>query len=202
MRELCLRCDVPNHVFGDGVKRNSEGVLLARALALAGHYERAWQEVPILFRHCISDVKAYAKVPTSVAQLVFRAGHRVQTQRLPSVEIELRRALSTAFESGETFDRHLLEQIMQRATPGTMVARMNFVVTDELLEHLRQQPNMSRAIRAAVLQHPTPPPFIWHGGERNCITARVQQDAWDLISQQDDASAYVEACCRQAYSLP
>jgi len=201
MRELCLRCDVPNHIFPEGVKRNSEGVLLARALALAGHYERAWQEVPILFRHCIGDVKAYAQVPTTVALQVFRAGHREQSERLPHVGIELRKVLSAAFESGQTPDRHLLEQIMQRATPGTMVSRMCFMVTDELLEVLRQHPNMSRAIRAAVLQHPNAPPFVWKGGARNCITARLQQDAWDLISQHEDASAYVESCCRAAYQL-
>jgi hypothetical protein len=201
MRELCLRCDVPNHIFPEGVKRNSEGVLLARALALAGHYERAWAEVPLIFRHCIGDVKAYAQVPTTVALQVYRAGHRSHAERAPNAGTELRRAISAAFESGEVPDRDLLEQIMQRATPGTMVARMCFMVTDDLLEVLRQHPNMSRAIRAAVLQHPDAPPFKWKGGARNCITARLQQDAWDLISQHEDASAYVESCCRAAYQL-
>lgn len=192
---LGLQTEVPHHIFLPGATRDSKGVLLPRMLALAGHCDRAWQRTPGMFKKCPGDLRAYLSVPPVLAQRVWATRHRIQGPEHIRARNARKRELVLALDSN-VLDRLLLEETFPYLPMGASVARLCFMVTDELYDRLKQFPNMSRIIRNAVITYPDAEPFVWHGGARRAIAAKLHVEAWALIREQDDPSCYVEACCR------
>jgi len=197
-RELDLHCDVPCHIFPPGARRDDTGVLLPKMLALAGHPDRAWAETPEIFRDSLGTLKAYLCIPTVLALRVWRAGKRrpfVARQRPVSDTVH---RIAELLESGEAPHASELESIARNAPRGTMAVRCSFMLTTELLCVLRGLPNLSRAIRRAIISNASLQ-AKHYDGTRACVTVRLQHEAWLLVQDHSASSDYVENCCRHAY---
>jgi hypothetical protein len=68
---------MPHLVFANDCNRASGTLkVLPRMLALAGHYHRAYNETPPMWRECSADIRAYLSLPASEALAVFANRHR------------------------------------------------------------------------------------------------------------------------------
>lgn len=116
---------MPHLVFANDCSR-SLGTLkvLPRMLALAGHYDRAYESTPEVWRQCTADLRAYLGLPPAESLAVFAQRHRVrkvfarEVHRTDPVMANrtlvrrIRQLIVTADETGEPIDLDTIRKVV------------------------------------------------------------------------------------------
>ena len=126
MTELWRAGRMPHLVFPNIVSRSgfAEHKTLPRMLALAGHYDRAYNATPEEWRESAADIKAYLGLPMADCYSVFAQRHRVRRSYLKAthrhdpvmanrtVVRRIKQLIVTADETGESIDVERIRKVV------------------------------------------------------------------------------------------
>lgn len=126
MRHLGIAISKQDYFVFRADKVRDDGLteLLPRLLVFAGHYDRAYEHTPELYRTCVSDLKTYLRVPPSEAYAVFANRHKQRKAFVRGVHRHdpvmgnrtvvrrIRQLLVTSDETGVPFDTEQLRRLL------------------------------------------------------------------------------------------